>query len=354
MDKVRLAIVGCGSISQLNAPGYLSDGRCEIIALCDPIEERAERRAAEWGIAPRIYTEFDRVLDDPEIDAVELLTPTNFHASQSIAALDAGKHVSCQKPMCNTVSEADQVISAASKSEGQFRVTENFLYYPPLIKAKELLDSGAIGEPSMARVRSVQGNLDTDAGMTTEPDARVWRRNPEANAGGFTFDAGWHHFATMIWLLGDVEKVFGTITRTDDYLMEMPSAAVWKVADRDCLVVFDHSNAPNMTIRGDYYPVDESFEIQGPNGFIWVTRCTGKILDLPPLMLHRDGETTAFHVDDDWAEGFNGAAHDFIDSIINGRQAHMDAEFSKKTLQTALALYRSSDSETAIDPRSLS
>ena len=73
MDRVRLAIVGCGNISQLNAPGYLQHPRCDVVALCDTDPERAKRRAREWGITPRLYSDFAQVLDDSAVDAVELL-----------------------------------------------------------------------------------------------------------------------------------------------------------------------------------------------------------------------------------------------------------------------------------------
>ena len=89
MDRVRLAVVGCGTISRLNVPGYLQDERCEIVALCDPIRARAEESAAEWRISPTIYTDSEEVLADPNVDAVELLTPTHLHADQIIAGLEA-------------------------------------------------------------------------------------------------------------------------------------------------------------------------------------------------------------------------------------------------------------------------
>src|SRR3989442_15559818 len=98
MDRVRLAIVGCGNISQLNAPGYLQHPRCEVVALCDTDSERAKRRAREWSITPRIYTDLAQVLDDRAVDAVELLTPTWLHAEQIVAALDPGQHVWRHKP----------------------------------------------------------------------------------------------------------------------------------------------------------------------------------------------------------------------------------------------------------------
>ena len=158
MDKVRLGIVGCGYISVLNAPGYLQHERCEVAALCDPIRERAAGRAKEWGIDPKIYTSYEDLLNDSEIDAVELLTPTHLHAQQSIDALDAGKHVSCQKPIAASISEVDEMIAAVERGTTTFRVTENFLYYPPILKAKELLDGGAIGEPSMVRIHTTRAS----------------------------------------------------------------------------------------------------------------------------------------------------------------------------------------------------
>src|SRR5256885_16425652 len=114
--------------------------------------DRATRGAREWGITPRIYSDFKQVLDDPAVDAVELLTPTWMHADQIVAALAAGKHVSAQKPLAISVAEADRVAAAVARARATFRVTENFLYYPPILKAKELLDSGAIGQPSLGRI----------------------------------------------------------------------------------------------------------------------------------------------------------------------------------------------------------
>ena len=208
MNKVRLAIVGCGTISQLNAPGYLEHEQCEVGALCDPARERAEQRAAQWGITPRIYTSYDQLLDDPDIDTVELLTPTPLHAEQSIAALEAGKHVSCQKPMARNLEEAARVAEAAARADTFFRVTENFLYYPPLVKAKELIDSGVIGEPNMVRMRVVVTSVEAESvRLPLAPDALTWRRDPVLNPGGLLYDEGSHKYATAMWWVGEPATV---------------------------------------------------------------------------------------------------------------------------------------------------
>ena len=99
MGKLNIAIVGCGSISQLNVPGYLDHPQCDVVALCDPVPGRAAARAKSWEIAPKIYTDYSDLLNDGQVDAVELLTPTYMHVDQIIDGLNSGKHVSCQKPV---------------------------------------------------------------------------------------------------------------------------------------------------------------------------------------------------------------------------------------------------------------
>ena len=132
MDKIKIAIVGCGSISRLNVPGYLEHPNCEIVALCDPLIERAKEKAKEWNINPKFYTDYQELLLDSSIDAVELLTPTHMHADQIILALNNDKHVSCQKPLAVNMEEAYRIRDTVRSSDKVFRITENFLYYPPI------------------------------------------------------------------------------------------------------------------------------------------------------------------------------------------------------------------------------
>ena len=268
MDRVRLAIVGCGSISVMNGPGYVMDDRCEVAALCDPLQERAETRAREWEITPKIYTRLEEVLDDPDIDAIELLTPTPMHAGQVVAALEAGKHVSCQKPICNSLEELETIAAAVARAKTMFRVTENLLHYPPLVKAKELLHSGAIGEPSVVRFRVIRGRGTLGRAITIEPDSKVWRRDPNTNTGGFLFDGAWHMYSVAMDWLGPPERVLGMMTTTEDFWEELPSTVVWKLENSQCQVVFQFLLA-DMPMRNDYVASDEFYELQGSEGLLW-------------------------------------------------------------------------------------
>jgi predicted dehydrogenase len=353
MDRLRLAIVGCGNISRLNAPGYLQHPRCEVVALCDALPERAKLRAAEWGISPRLYSDLAQVLDDPGVDAVELLTPTWMHADQIVAALAAGKHVSCQKPLAVTVAEADRIAAAVARARTTFRVTENFLYYPPIVKAKALLDAGAIGEPSLVRIHTTRAQRIEGITLDMEPDALVWRRDPARNPGGVLFDDGVHKYGTAAYWIGEIGEVSAIVTRGEDFIMETPSVATWRFKDRDCLGIVDYTYAPEMTIRGRYVRVDEFFEIHGSRGIIWVTRCSGEMLDLPPVQVIRGTETVSYQVPMDWRLGFDGAAADFVDGVLDGRQPAQDVRAARHMLQVSLAIYESGRTGHAVRPDSI-
>ena len=355
MDKVKIAIIGCGRISNMNVPGYLDHPDCEVYALCDPLEGRAAAQAKKWGIEPRIYTDYRQVLSDPDVDAVEILTPVHMHAEQAIAGLEAGKHVSSQKPMCNSVAEADRIIAAAEAASTYYRVTENFFFYPPVVKAKELIDSGAIGEPSLVRIHTTRGA----SVVNLELADQAGTADPSLSAGGMLFGDGVHKFAVAMKWVGDIEKVFGIIVRPGDVhsggrprRMEAPVTAMWKFKDRDCLGMLDESFGAEMAIRSKYGHSDNYFEVHGSKGAIHVTRCTGEIRDLPPVLLITGTETIAYEVPHDWLEGFKASSRHFVDSILAGTQPDLDARFSKHTVQVALAIYKAAETEAAVDVES--
>src|SRR5689334_13753576 len=115
MDRVRLGVAGAGNIAQLNVPGYAEHPRCDVLAICDSHEGRVREAAERWSI-PKTYTDLDAMLADDDIDAVEILTPTFLHHDHVIAAARAGKHISCQKPMAVSVSEASEMLDEVNRA----------------------------------------------------------------------------------------------------------------------------------------------------------------------------------------------------------------------------------------------
>lgn len=340
MDRIRIGVVGCGNISQQNIRGYVKHPRAEVVALCDARRERAEARAAEFGIAPAITEDYAALLANPDVDAVELLTPTFLHAKQIIAALEAGKHVSCQKPIAVSLKEVEAIEAAAARAEVTFRVTENFYYYPPILQALELLEAGAIGEASLVRIHTTRAAAITDPTIERYADAAAWRRKPERNLGGVMFDDASHKYATAMLWAGDVTEVSAMVTQTDDFVHETPAAALLRF-DRGALGIIDYAHQPGLTIRGKYTPVDELFEIHGSLGTIWVTQGQAETNDLAPVLLRTSDGLDEFDVPADYALSFDGAATDFVDGLIEGRQPRQDLATARRVLEVAHAVYES-------------
>jgi predicted dehydrogenase len=232
-------------------------------------------------------------------------------------------------------------------------VTENFLYYPPIVKAKELLDAGAIGEPSLVRIHTTRVRDIVGQAFDLDPEALVWRRDPGRNPGGALYDDGVHKYATAMYWIGDIGEISAIVSRGSDFLQEVPSVATWRFKGRECLGIVDYTYAPDMPIRSRYYKADEFFEIHGSRGIIWVTRCTGEMLDLPPVVLIKGTETTSFQVPADWRTGFDGAARDFVDGLLAGRQPAQDVHTAKKVLQVPLAIYEASRLERPVAPEAV-
>src|SRR5579884_508951 len=161
MQRVRIGVVGAGNIAPLNVAGYLDHPLCDVVAVCDPRRAVAEQRAREWGAA-RVYGSVEDLLADDGIDAVEILSPTHLHRDHVIAAARAGKHVSCQKPMANSVADCRDMLAAVQEAGVVFRISECFFHYPPLVEAKRLVSEGAVGTPTMLRIRTVVGDTDSE------------------------------------------------------------------------------------------------------------------------------------------------------------------------------------------------
>lgn len=345
VDRVRVGIIGAGSISGLHAAGYIAHPAAEIIAVADSAEGIADSRAAEWG-ASKSYTDYRALLDDPDVDAVDIITPHDLHRHMSIDALEAGKHVSVQKPMAITAQECDGMIEAAAGAPGSFRVFENFRYYPPLAKAKELLDSGEIGEGISIRMSSAQGSL--KHGWKLSASTLSWRFDDAQSGGGrVVFDHGYHLFALALFMFGPVEQVFAFIreeVNEKGWVRDSPAIISWLHSDGKRQGSWNAISSDDLVIPSDYWAEDEWFEIGGTTGFIWVNRCTGKFLNRPPLVYYSDGKFTEIgreEIDWDWAVSFRAGMIDFVDSILEGRQAPLSGKEGREVFQFTRAAQRS-------------
>ena len=352
---VRVGVLGAGNIADLNVAGYLEHPRCQVVAVCDVDADCARSAAERWGVG-RTYTDLDAFLADDEIDAVEILTPTHLHHGHVLAALAAGKHVSVQKPVTNTVDEARELAKHAEQSGLILRVSECFVHYPPLELAKKLVADGAIGRPIGLRIRTVVGQTDSEFQRNLRPEGYGWRLDARS-PGGHLFDDMVHKYAMAYWLLDREVTAVQAVVRRKDLFFE-PCVALFEYDDPELLGTMEVLYARDMWLRSSYYGADEYFEIQGESGVLWVTRATGEMLDQAPVVLYegRDGKgvTTEFtDVGADWGLGFRRSSAHFVDSLLAGTPAAMSVDDAVKVLQLCFAVYQAADTQARVDPRTI-
>ena len=318
--KLRVGFVGLGRVFDLNVRGYLDHAEAEVSALCDADPAILARRAGEHPGA-RATHDFQEFLGS-DLDLIEILTPHPLHEAMTVAALAGGSHVSVQKPMAMTLPECDRMIEAAAMSGRRLKVFENFVFYPPLVRARELLRDGAIGRPLHFRMKVVMA--DRAQAWDVPETASRWRHELAADGRGgpMVFDHGHHMMAVALWLFGDVRDGFACIerTETDAGVYDAPATLTWRHANPPVHGMWDVSLALKMTLRTDYYADAERFEIQGEEGIIQVTRCSDRMLEEPALTLYRSGEVRAFHnLDTDWGASFTLSTRHFLD-VLAGRE----------------------------------
>ncbi|MFN0190598.1 MAG: Gfo/Idh/MocA family protein [Aestuariivirga sp.] len=207
VSKVRAGIVGLGLVCDSHIKGYQSHADAEMLAVCDLDEARAREVATKYGIR-KVYTSYDQMLKDPEINTVSITTPTYLHSPMSLAAARAGKHILCEKPFCLSLEEGLAVCNEADKSGVTLMVGESYIFMSSIMKARALIDAGEIGKPQQIRQRfgawiERPHALDVDRPIT---DAhRGWRMDTKrAGGAGFPwlFDHCVHFFATAEYLMG--------------------------------------------------------------------------------------------------------------------------------------------------------
>lgn len=353
---VRAAFIGLGRVYDLNVRGYVDNDDVEVVAIVDPSGEQRAKRQSDWPAARAFRSIEELSASDVQLDAVEVLLPIGLHEEGVIRCLESGWHVNLQKPIANDVASALRMLDVARANDRQLRVMENYLFYEPLRKLKDVVDSGALGTISgyhLKMVASGRGGWDV-------PGDTYQRQFEQAQRGRGTllFDDGWHKLSTSLWLFGPVKEVrawIGTTEIVPGLEVDAPTTVVWEHVN-GVRGVWDITLAVDMYLRSDYYTNDERWEVTGRRGFARVNRCTGRGIQQPSFEIYFDGETRAFHaLDDDCASSFRDSGRHWLRWLRSGDgPLWWSAEEAIEVLRVALAAYESNGrGGGGVDPRSL-
>lgn len=191
MDKVRWGVLSTANIGvQKVLPAMQRSERCAIVAIASRDEAAARAVAARLGI-PKAYGSYDALLADPEIDAIYNPLPNHLHVPWTIKAIEAGKHVLCEKPLTRSVHEAEQMLEACQQAGAQLMEAAMYRFHPRMRRLKELLTSGALGSPRFLH----------SAFSFPLRDAENYR-NSLAYGGGALLDIGCYCANALCWLNG--------------------------------------------------------------------------------------------------------------------------------------------------------
>jgi predicted dehydrogenase len=294
---VRLAVVGLGQIAELVLPTYLERDDVVIVGLCDREQAQLDHWRARCPGA-RGTTSLDELLTI-DADVVDVLVPTPAHADVVEQAFRAGFHVQVQKPLARDLAGAERMLAARDAAGASLLVLEDYLFFPPLVKMRDLIRAGEIGDPVSVHMKIVA----TGRGGWDLPERSMrWQFEQMLDGRGMlVFDHGWHQLAVASWLFGPIRRIFAWLGETEivpGIVMDAPSTIVWEHGN-GVRAVLDISFSLDMYFRSSHYTGDERIEVTGRRGYVRTNRISAQGVQEPAVVLYRDGETRQFHDLDD-------------------------------------------------------
>ncbi|MBD2846327.1 Gfo/Idh/MocA family oxidoreductase [Paenibacillus sp. IB182496] len=199
MRKLKIGIVGTGKIFEgAHAPGWLANPDVEIAALCDTHLPAAQAQAERLGVR-RVYSSYEEMLEQEELDAIDICTPNIYHSGIAVAALDRGLHVFSEKPDAISPSEARRMADAAQRAGKVLMAMRNNRFTPQARFLKAYIDTGAMGEIYTARAGWLRRR-----GI---PGRGGWFTTKALSGGGPLIDLGVHMLDVAIWLMGNPRPI---------------------------------------------------------------------------------------------------------------------------------------------------
>ena len=340
---LRVGIIGCGRISDLHMLGYRGRDDAGIVALCDVDPENTAAKSKQWQLPDAaVFEDYRQMCESGLVDLVEIIVPHHLHYEIAAFAIGCDLHVSLQKPMSLSLADADRLLSAASGTSRVVRLYENFLFYPPVLKALELIEQGVIGEPLSVRLKSNAGY--SPSAWDIPWSALLWRHDPDQCGGGpLVFDDGHHKFSLAWIVLGQPSEVHAWIGSTFvlSFELDSPSLVAMRYGS-GAVASLEVVYSQELLIQGtEHYAQDDRMEITGTRGVIWVNRGHGQIGEVPPVVSYTDGRIETYQCPTGWEQSFIGATRSLLDTIASGREPILTLAEGRDVLATALAAQRS-------------
>ena len=356
MAKLKMAVIGTGGISNEHIRGYINNPDTELYAFCDINADRVKMMAEKYGVPlERTFTDKDEMLKAlPEIDAVSVCTWNSAHAECTIAALNAGKHVICEKPMAMNAEEAKQMMEAAKRNNKLLMIGFVRRHGNDCEVIRENVDAGTFGELYYAKATYLRRNGNPGG----------WFGDKSRSGGGPLIDLGVHVIDLVRFIFGNPKpvSVYGV---TFQKLFNRPNVyggKAWKAASTGVEDICDVEDLASALIRFDNgmaMTVETSFSLNVDKDIATVqlfgTKAGIAMDPEPKFFTEKNGYLTNVSLPQYVGSGFEGLfkneTRHFLDCVIDNVPCKAPAEDGIMLMKILDAVYKSAETghEVAIE-----
>ncbi|MEH7275061.1 Gfo/Idh/MocA family protein [Neobacillus vireti] len=349
MKKLKVGVVGAGSLSEAHLEAYKNNPDVELAAICDLVEERAAEKAKKYSISD-VYTDYQEMLKDPELDAISVVTWNNTHKEISIAALDAGKHVLCEKPLCINYDEALEIKAATERNNKQFMIGYVRRHASSITVLKKYIDKGLLGDIYYAKASNLR-RLGNPGG---------WFSDKSRSGGGPLIDIG-VHILDLLWYLMGRPKVKTVSANTYNKLgnrTNIQNLSFYKAADYSPdNNVEDLANALIRFENGASLMVDVSFTLhakQDQSSAVIFGDKGGAEIDPSLVIVHEENNTilnSTPQIDHPWfhfSDSFQNEINHFVNCCLTGKQPIGGIDDGVEMMKILTAIYESAGKKQEI------
>ncbi|MDF2567182.1 MAG: oxidoreductase domain protein [Oscillospiraceae bacterium] len=314
MEKVRIGIIGCGGIANgKHMPSLKKIEEAQMVAFCDIVEEKAVKAKEDYGTeGAKIYTDYNELLKDDSIDAVHICTPNRSHSNITVAALEAGKHVMCEKPMAINYSEAIKMVEAAKKTGKLLTIGYQNRFRPDSRFLKAECGKGTLGEVYFAKARALRRRAVPTWGVFL---------NEYEQGGGPLIDIGTHALDLTLWMMDNYKPKYAVGTTYHKLNKQTETGNAWGDWKSDEFTVEDSAFGFVVMENGATIIVESSWALN-----------TLEVGEAQTILCGDKGG----------ADMFDGLR---INGVTNGRQYMLKPEFSS----SGVAFYNGASDDAGVE-----
>jgi predicted dehydrogenase len=344
MSQLGLGIVGAGRIARSHLTSLASNAEGKAVAIYDVMPERAEQAAAEFGI-PRVARSLEELLERRDVQAVIVCTPPVAHAAPAIAALDAGKHVLCEKPFALDTAEAERMIQAAEQSHRYLAVCSARLRCGVGARtARRLASSGELG--TVYHVRCTQLRVRGRPGIDIFPDA-AWFLDKARAGGGALIDTGVYRVDLLLWLLG-YPRVTSVLCSTYQGIGPAPEPGVSQSVEDHATLMFTCASGASGVLETAW-----ASNASGVNSIMVLgTKAALRFDPLTKITVEPDRQTiedALLALPDNDNSGFGDVTTQFVRAILADHQPETPPREALEVTRLIDAAYRSAETGRAVN-----